>query len=90
MNKQELDWYLVDEAEYSERAVERMSPKEKLDAYLRYNGIHGYTDDVWELCAHLMGIVNEDETADHLDDYIVVDKDCYNSLIEEVNNNRIA
>ena len=46
MTKKELKEYLVDEAEYSERRVNKMSDYELLDAWLRYNGIIGFTDDI--------------------------------------------
>lgn len=46
MNKEDLKDYLVYEAEYSERMVNEMSDYEILDAWLRYNGIIGFTDDI--------------------------------------------
>ena len=49
MNKKDLKDYLVYEAEYSERRVNKMSDYELLDAWLRYNGIIGYTYDIINL-----------------------------------------
>ena len=46
MTKKELKEYLVDEAEYSEERVNKMSNYELFDAWLRYNGIIGFTDDI--------------------------------------------
>lgn len=46
MNREDLKDYLVYEAEYSERMVNEMSDYEILDAWLRYNGIIGFTDDI--------------------------------------------
>ena len=46
MNKEDVKDYLVYEAEYSERRVNKMSDYELLDAWLRYNGIIGFTDDI--------------------------------------------
>lgn len=46
MNKEYLKDYLVYEAEYSEIRVNKMSDYELLDAWLRYNGIIGFTDDI--------------------------------------------
>ena len=44
MTKEELKQYLIEEAEYSEARVNSMDAKELFDKYLRWNGIHGYTD----------------------------------------------
>lgn len=46
MNKNELKIYLMEEAGYRESIVNEMDAEELLDAYLRYNGIIGYTDDI--------------------------------------------
>ena len=46
MNKNELKNYLIEEAEYRKYIVNEMDAEELLDAYLRYNGIVGYTDDI--------------------------------------------
>ena len=43
MNKEDLKDYLVYEAEYSEERVNKMSDYELFDAWLRYNGILGFT-----------------------------------------------
>lgn len=49
MNKEDLKDYLVYEAEYSEERVNKMSDYELFDAWLRYNGIIGYTYDIIDL-----------------------------------------
>lgn len=49
MKRQELRDYLVDEAEYSEEDVTHMTDREMLDAWLIYNGICGFTDDILDV-----------------------------------------
>ena len=49
MTKKELKEYLVDEAEYSESRVNRMTDEELFDAWLRWNGIIGYTWDIIDM-----------------------------------------
>lgn len=49
IKRQELRGYLVDEAEYSEEDVARMTDREMLDAWLIYNGICGFTDDILDV-----------------------------------------
>lgn len=49
MTKQELIDYLVDEAEIRPSRVERMNEYELFDAWLRYQGIVGYTSDIIEV-----------------------------------------
>ena len=49
MKRQELRDYLVDEAEYSEEEVAHMTDREMLDAWLIYNGICGFTDDILDV-----------------------------------------
>lgn len=49
MKQQELRDYLVNEAEYSEEDVARMTDREMLDAWLIYNGIYGFTDDILDV-----------------------------------------
>ena len=46
MKKEDLKDYLVYVAEYSEERVNKMSNYALLDAWLRYNGIIGFTDDI--------------------------------------------
>lgn len=53
MTKKELKEYFVDEAEYSESRVNRMTDEELFDAYLCYNGIIGYTWDIIDVVKHL-------------------------------------
>lgn len=49
MTKKELDEYLINEAEYSETRVRNMNAYDKINAWLRYNGIIGFTDDIIEV-----------------------------------------
>ena len=49
MKRQELRDYLVDEAEYSEEDIAHMTDREMLDAWLIYNGICGFTDDILDV-----------------------------------------
>ena len=49
MKRQELRDYLVDEVEYSEEDVAHMTDREMLDAWLIYNGICGFTDDILDV-----------------------------------------
>ena len=49
MKKEDLKDYLVYEVEYSERRVNKMSDYELFDAWLRYNGIIGFTDDIVDI-----------------------------------------
>lgn len=46
MKKEDVKDYLVYVAEYSEERVNKMSNYALLDAWLRYNGIIGFTDDI--------------------------------------------
>lgn len=46
MTKQELIEHLCDETERTPKEVEAMTPYEMVDAWLRWNGIIGYTDDI--------------------------------------------
>jgi len=55
MSVQDLEEFLMEEAEYSTREVERMSRTEKLNAWLEYEGIIGYTDDILEVITALVG-----------------------------------
>lgn len=43
---QDLDKYLVEECGYTPMRVADMTPYEKVDAWLKYEGISGYTDDI--------------------------------------------
>ena len=46
MKKDELQNYLITEAEYEEEEVLAMTDYELLDSYLIYEGIIGYTDTI--------------------------------------------
>lgn len=56
MTKEELKDYLVEEAEYLRYVVDNMSNYSLLDAYLQYNGIVGYTDDILDCVQAIYGI----------------------------------
>ena len=49
MKKEDLKDFLVYVAEYSEERVNKMSNYALLDAWLRYNGIIGFTDDIIDI-----------------------------------------
>ena len=49
MNKEDLKLYLVEEAEYTEDDVNCMTAAELVDAYLRWNGIINWTDDILQV-----------------------------------------
>lgn len=42
----DLDDYLQEEAEYSSEQVKLMTPFDKVNAYLQWNGIIGYTPEI--------------------------------------------
>ncbi len=44
MNKQELQDFLINEAEYNEEDVMEMSAYELFDKFIRYEGLIGWTD----------------------------------------------
>lgn len=44
--KNQLKQYLVDEAEYTKEAVDAMSPRDLIDAFLQWEGIIGYTSHI--------------------------------------------
>lgn len=60
MTKDELQDYLIDEAEYDTEEVLRMSSSELVDHYLKYNGIIDYTYDILEVVAAAFDIELED------------------------------
>ena len=49
MTKQDLIDFLVYEAEYDKESVEKMNSKELMDAWLSWEGILGYTNQIIEL-----------------------------------------
>jgi hypothetical protein len=53
MKRAKLKEYLIDEAEYNEEDVNRMTDYEMLDAWLIYNGIIGYTEDIIDVLSAL-------------------------------------
>lgn len=56
MTKDELIMYLIEEAEYPVWKVNNMTNRELLDAYLKYNGIIGFTDEILNLIEDIYGI----------------------------------
>ena len=44
--KKELDEYLINECEYTRNQINNMDDRDKFDAYLKYEGIIGWTDDI--------------------------------------------
>lgn len=53
MKRAKLKEYLIDEAEYNEEDVNSMTDYEMLDAWLIYNGIIGYTEDIIDVLSAL-------------------------------------
>lgn len=53
MKRAKLREYLIDEAEYNEEDVNSMTDYEMLDAWLIYNGIIGYTEDIIDVLSAL-------------------------------------
>lgn len=45
---EDLKNYLIEEAEYKPTEVNNMTPEELFEAYLTWNGIIGYTQDIME------------------------------------------
>lgn len=60
MTTDELKSYLIDEAEYEAESVESMTKSELLDAYLRYEGIIGYTSDILDIIENLYNVTLKD------------------------------
>lgn len=61
MTREELKDYLVYEAEHTEAEVESMTDFELVDAYLTWNGIIGYTEDIIDVVRHAFGDMSDDE-----------------------------
>ena len=61
MTKDELKDYLVYEAEHTETEVESMTDFELVDAYLTWNGIIGYTEDIIDVVRHAFGDMSDEE-----------------------------
>lgn len=53
----EIDKFLIQEAEHDPESVEAMGGYEKLDSFLTYEGIYGYTDQIIEMVKSI-GIKN--------------------------------
>lgn len=44
--REELDEYLINECEYTRNQINNMDDRDKFDAYLKYEGIVNWTDDI--------------------------------------------
>lgn len=55
MTKEQLKCYLMEEAEHTQQELDNMSNYELLDAWLTWNGIIGYTDDLVNIFEALTG-----------------------------------
>lgn len=53
MTRAELEEYLIDEAEYDVDEITEMSDRGLLNAWLTYNGIIGFTDDIIDVVGAL-------------------------------------
>ena len=62
MTKEELKSYLVDEAEYDREKVESMGEYDLIDAWLTYEGIVGFTEDIADTVLHVYEHLDEDMT----------------------------
>jgi hypothetical protein len=51
-----LDQFLIEEAEYDADRVAKMSPFDKIDKYLKYNGIVGWTYDIVGMMSEASGV----------------------------------
>ena len=49
MDYEDLRAYLIEEADYSADAVDHMDSWQLVNAWLQYNGIIGYTNDIIEV-----------------------------------------
>jgi len=49
MTKEQLKSYLVEEAEYEQYVIDSMTAAELVDAYLAWNGIRHFTDDILKI-----------------------------------------
>lgn len=56
MTKDELQDYLIEEAEYDEEYVLQMTDYDLVDCYLKYNGLIGWTDDILRVIEAAYGI----------------------------------
>lgn len=57
MEHSRINNFLINEAEYLPEQVEAMDGYEKLDAYLNWEGIYGFTDEIIEMVKSI-GIKN--------------------------------
>ena len=61
MTKDELKYYLADEAEYDVNKLDEMDEYDLIDAYLTWEGILGYTDDIIDTVRRVFGDVKDDD-----------------------------
>lgn len=50
---------LENDYEYSPEKIKEMTPRQKVNAWLKWNGIQGYTDDILDVVSAAYGIVLE-------------------------------
>lgn len=60
MDKNEIMWFLIEEAGYSECEVANMTNTELLDHWLEYYGICGWTADIKEIVSTVFDVELED------------------------------
>lgn len=50
---------LENDCEYSPEKIKEMTPRNKVDNWLKWNGIQGYTDDILDVVSAAYGIILE-------------------------------
>ena len=50
---------LENDCEYSPEKIKEMTPRQKVDNWLKWNGIQGYTDDILDIVSAAYGIILE-------------------------------
>jgi len=56
-NKEDLKTYLIEEAEINPNWVNRATPYQLVDAYFKYQGIIGFTDDIFAVVGAALDIL---------------------------------
>ena len=62
MKKEELKQYLIEEVGMSQSSVNGMSAFELINAWLKYNGIVGYTEEIINVIQAATGTTISEET----------------------------
>ena len=60
MKKEELKSYLVEEAEYDEKKVESMTEYDLIDAWLTWEGIIGFTEEIADTVLHVYEYIDDE------------------------------